>query len=93
METPTKTKSKTTILHYNPVSSNDRWRAFFSGYSSEAEECPFYNTQLTFKCELTQNTHYVEDCQGKCFKNGYCCHKLLQAVEKNYLPLYARSKI
>ncbi|MFB0544619.1 MAG: hypothetical protein ACETVN_02800 [Asgard group archaeon] len=92
METPTKIKMA--ILHYNPLSVNDRWRAFFSGYSSEAKECPFYNNQeFTYKCALTQNVHYIEDCQGKCFKNGYCCQKIHQAVELNNLPLYTRALI
>ncbi|MFX1519139.1 MAG: hypothetical protein ACFFCD_04390 [Promethearchaeota archaeon] len=92
METPIKIKM--TIFHYSPLSSNDRWRAFFSGYSSEVEECPFYKTQGFISiCELTQNIHYIEDCQGKCFKNGYCCHKIHQAVEQNNLPFYTRFQI
>ena len=86
-------KKTKTARYYNPLNISDRWRARIDGYSSKTGECPFYDQQSPYRCELTEEMHLIKDCYGKCFKYGFCCQKIHQAVERNDLSLHNEVKI
>ena len=86
-------KKTKTARYYDPLNIHDHWRAKLDGYNSKNGECPFYDQKRLYRCELTQDVHYIIDCYGKCFKYGFCCDKIHQALERNDLDLNNEVKI
>ncbi len=75
----TATKKTKIAVYYDPLNINDRWRARIDGYTSRTGECPFYDKKLSFRCGLTKEVYYIEDCYGKCFSFGFCCSKIQES--------------
>jgi len=72
-----------THCFYNPLLREDRIKALLSEHTSTSGECPFYNESLYSKCVLDRFAVMFPPCDGRSFKNGFCCERLLEGVEED----------
>lgn len=72
------------VNQFDPCKREDRAKARLQKYTSNPNECPFYDTVLKSKCKIDPDSYRLYDCKGICFIKGDYC-KYLVGIREEFI--------